>query len=697
MRPGMRHTYIALPLLAALAGCAATPASPADVAADETGVEGPFDPMPPESKFDLDGERGPRVRDGAATEVWAVTRDWADVEGEAGIAWPADSGWTWEQKFDAWVAAAERMPRSTGYGETFRIPTPYGERSLEAPTLECAEVALLMRMTFAAWYELPFFIQGWDAHTRQTMYAGHFGFVNRDGANVSRFPSFRTRYADHRGDWAPGEPWPRDERLRGYRLGDDDGVPFLEAGAGAGAYFDELFLNKRAGYFARLILLYFGSANLADEANMFHITPESTRAGDVLLERWQRRGIGHTIPVMRVDEPVPGRLAVHVASGSMPRRQPLWEEPASARSSFTLAAAGGEGEARDGTPYAELGGGIRRWRTAVRVDGRWRNIVGEADEAASLAPGDTAQIAARPDRFREILADVSPAERIEVALEQVEAARMHLRRYPASCAARTRREDAFARLYVVTEEVHGWDQARTDAEHRRLEDYVFAELEYEASRTCCWNRSTAAMFDIVMDHARAEQAEAEAAGMCMAPTVFRAEGPGDAGYARWQSHAEALGRGGEWVAWSADETCPWQDVVEDTPSERAVTGFCDALGGVDEPEPEPEPEPVEPPDACDAFGQDDAREDALELSGPMHAEICADDADWYLLPDGGEVVLSFRHAEGDLDLEALDVEGRRLGSSTSVSDEERWAHDAPFYVRVYGYAGAANGYTITVE
>ncbi len=59
--------------------------------------------------------------------------------------------------------------------------------------------------------------------------------------------------------------------------------------------------------------------------------------------------------------------------------------------------------------------------------------------------------------------------------------------------------------------------------------------------------------------------------------------------------------------------------------------------------------------------------------------------------------MTFSHAAGDLDLEAFDVEGGRLGQSAGVSDEERYGHDGPFAVRVYGYSGATGDYTITVN
>ena len=75
-----------------------------------------------------------------------------------------------------------------------------------------------------------------------------------------------------------------------------------------------------------LALSWFGSIHLADGANMYHIKADQARSGDVLLLRWQRRGIGHTVPVMRVSKEADDRLEIAVATGSMPRRYPKWEE-----------------------------------------------------------------------------------------------------------------------------------------------------------------------------------------------------------------------------------------------------------------------------------------------------------------------------------------------------------------------------------
>ncbi|MCB9592107.1 MAG: PPC domain-containing protein [Sandaracinaceae bacterium] len=666
-------------------GCANNPLADA---IEETGVDGPFEATPDEGKFDGTAANGPRVGAGGTTEVWAVRHAWGDVTPEAGLAWEANSGLDYEQKYDRWIASMTTEARHHGSGQTFVMPTPYGDRRFHAPTLECAEVALLLRATFASWHHLPFFLSGWDAQGRQTFYAGHFGFINGAGARVANFPSFRTSYRDYEASWTAGQPWPSDARLRGMRLGDDDAIDFLSEGddvRGAGAYFDELFLNKRVGYFMRLLLLYFGSANLADGANMFHIQPEATEAGDLLIHRWQKRGIGHVMPIFRVERHAADAIEVTIASGSMPRREPVWEEPNTARRRFTTEDSGGPGESYEGDAYASLGGGVRRWRTAVLSSGRWRNEVSAADREAYINDQDLEAVAARVERFDQILRTLSTEERLAVAVAAIEAAREHLRMYPASCAARGRREDAFEDLY----ELYG-DRGLVDANHRTLEDYVFSALVYEQSRTCCWNRTTAGMHAVIMDYANQEQEAAEAASMCAAPTVFRAEADG---YARWAAHAATMGV--EWRAWTEDEACAQRDVPEDlVDAARAGSDWC-SLG-----EPTTPTTPPATGAGCDATGAGSlASATRLGLASARTAEICSGDEDWYRVDATGQVTvrIDFATADGDLDLEAVRADGTVITSSTSVQNEETVTATGPFFVRVYGYSGAANTYTILAQ
>jgi hypothetical protein len=554
--------------LAPTVGCAVEPAT------DE--LDGPLDTVPDALS---ENARGPRVSDGSSTEVWAVTNAWTDTSTteakKAGVAWGASSGLTWEEKYAAWVGAMKRVPAAS-WGDTIEIATPYGTRALPGPALECAEVAMLLRLTFASWYHLPLFLTGWNAKAKAPLFAGHMGFVGSDGRGAAGFPSFKVAYKDYEKTWKDGAPWPTDAKLRTMHLGSDDANSFLGDGAGAGAYFDELFLNKRVGYLARLLLLYFGSVNLADDANTMHIVPEATSAGDVLLERWQKKGIGHTIPVIRVESTGGEHLAIDVASGSMPRRQPRWDGPEQSKWSFTNPMTGGKGQDGEGNPYAKLGGGIRRFRTAAKAGGRWLNVVSAADAKVRILPTDLARIEARPERFAVILAEGSPEEQRDAALARIADARRHLREHPASCSARTTREDAFAKLYDLSRDHFAMDAAAVDAKWRTLEDYAFAELQYEKSKTCCWNTTTTAMGELILAFAKKEQDDAAAQKKCVQPTVFAASGAGGSsdGYAAFRAFAKAQGREADWRAWSEDEPCAQRAVTDDVLGPRGNRAFC---------------------------------------------------------------------------------------------------------------------------
>lgn len=528
----------------ALAACSAS---------SDGGEEGLFES--PEA--DSISQSGPVNIAGSATEVWSVTHAWSDRV----------DGITYEEKFAQWIESFAKIPGSN-WGDTIEITTPYGKK-IAGPALECAEVAMTLRIAFASFNHLPFYLSGWDSNAGKMLYAGHFGFVYADGSPAKKFPLFKSQYKDFEKSWKQGTTWPSDPALRKLHLGGDDTNAFLGDDAGAGAWLDEILLNKRVGYFTRLTLLYFGSVNLADPTNLFHIKPEATRAGDVLLERWQKRGIGHTIPVIHVEHTGGEHLAISVATGSMPRRQPLFEGPDQATWSFTNDMTGGKGSASDGTPYAKLGGGIHRWRVAVLRAGRWSNEVPTQDKSVWINSTNVDAIAARPARFAELLAEGTPEEQRQSALARIEAARQRLREHPASCSGRTEREDAFAKLYEISDKHFSMDKNAVDKQYRSLEDHVFGELVYDKSKTCCWNTTTKSMADIVIAYAKDEQAAAQKANMCKQPTVFRATG-GD--YAPWKTYAASLGKSSEWRAWSEDEPCAQRNVTDDTLSRTA--SYC---------------------------------------------------------------------------------------------------------------------------
>ncbi len=227
----------------------------------------------------------------------------------------------------------------------------------------------------------------------------------------------------------------------------------------------------------------------------------------------------------------------------MPRRQPVWEDEAQSATYFKHPYTGGRGVAADGGAYATLGGGIRRWRTPVIENGRWNNIVPAVFRSIYIEDRNVEAIAARPEKFEELLAEASPEATRDGALATIESARRSLRERPASCAARTKREEGFDALYEVMSSAFGMSRADVDAEYRKLEDYVFAELEYNRSKTCCWNTTTPQMAQIVLDYAESEKARNDADGVCRQPTTFKSSGGGK--YETWKMHASTLGRSAE--------------------------------------------------------------------------------------------------------------------------------------------------------
>lgn len=559
-----------LVLLALLAGaCASDEASGPD---EEWGMDGSVEPLPPPGKEDAQNRRGMLVATNTSrTQVWTARNKWEDTETPAaraaGIAWPQDSGLNWDEKYVTWIESMPWIVAADGYGMTVNLTTPWG-KTLPSPSLECAEMALFLRITFAAWYELPLQLEAMS--NGRIVYFGHFG-VRTQAGRFAQSPEFAIAYRDHSASTAWQTSWPKDSTLRTRKLwGGEDNQLQLGEGKVFGAYVDEIHLNKRAAYFTVLALNYLSSQNLADTANMYNLVPEAVRAGDVLVERWQKWGIGHTLVVKEVRPLGASSLDVTTISGSMPRRQGKQESGIASKYYFTSEYTGGEGVAEDGTPFAKLGGGIKRFRVTKNVGGYWTNTWMTADEAHWINSTDYARIAARPKRFDSLLGQVSAEQQKTELLAQIEDARRHLSNYPASCSARERREGAFRTLYGLAHEL-GTTPDAIDAEHRKLEDYVLGELEYTKSKTCCWNSTTPAMYEIIVAAAEADKAAADERGVCEAPVVFASRTDG---YQRWAAYAASIGRGAEWKAWSEDESCPQRNVAADTIAAADATPYC---------------------------------------------------------------------------------------------------------------------------
>jgi hypothetical protein len=695
MKRRVLSVIIFVPLLAAMAA-----ACGAADDAEDFGIDEELGPVGPMGKDDGAGRPGPLVATNTtATQVWTARNKWEDRDTpearKAGMAWDENSGLNWDEKYVRWIDSLRIVPGAAGY-QTIELTTPWG-KTVVAPVLECAETGIFLRATFAAWYGLPFMMESVSA-SGQRVYFGHFGIRTATGKYGST-PSFATAYKDY-SSWTAADlaarGWPKDAGLRARAAAGGDDQQLIAGGGHFGAYLDEVHLNKRAGHFIINQVNYFGSANLADAANTYNLVPEAIRPGDLLLHRWQRTGIGDTKIVKAVGRTADGTMTARLMSGSMPRRQPKVYDETASKGYFTQDDTGGPGENYDGDAYWKLGGGVKRWRVTKNVGGRWTNTWMAADEASWINDQDQARISARPARFEALLHEVTPAEKREALVAQINDARAHLLRYPASCAARERRERAFAELYALAPRL-GTTRAQLDRDLRTLDDYVFAELEYSHAKTCCWNSSTSAMAEIILDYAEKEQADATAAGMCVAPTIFRNEGGSGGDYARWQGYAAATGRGALWRAWSEDESCPQRDVAEDALREGEAEPWCAIQGGGGG---------GGGGGACtDAYEPNETAGGARAVGpGTYAGRVCAGDQDFYAVTvtAGGALTakIAFSHAEGDLDLELLAPGGARVAISESTSDSESVSASGlaagTYVVRVYGYAGAQGAYSLVV-
>ncbi len=675
------RTIVGILCALALGGCAT----------DEPGFDVADELLPGEllGKEDSAGVPGLSASSSYAdTRAWVVENQWEDRETaharRAGLAWGENSGLNWDEKYARWIGSLQKTASTTSWGDTFLLTTPWG-KSLPAPKLDCADVAIALRASFAAWYRLPFYLVGYDGNRR--VYFGHFGIRTAAG-NWNGMPAFGTAYRDY-SEMAAADynrSWPKDSalRARGVQTGDDQ--PFLGDGARTGTYLDEIHLNKRAGHLIRLMLIYLGSANLADSLNTYNLVPEALRTGDVLLFRRARNGSGHTMVVVRANRLDDNQLEAEDVYGNLPPAQPTWQDAAQTKRNFTNDEGGGPTQNSVGETYSHIGGGLKRFRVAKNVGGFWTNGWMAADEASWINDRDYDKIGARPAQFESLLGRVTPAQRRDMLLAIIAAKRQHLENYPASCSAREAREAAFRDLYPLLQSEFGLSHHEVDRTYRVFADYVFAELDYLRSRTCCWNRTTPQMARIILDYAQSLQESG-----CTDPVVFKAAA---GGYQVFADYAAATGRAAEWVAWSEDEACPQRGVADDTESAHEWTAWCE-LGST----------PVDPGCTEDAYEDNDSRAAARALTaGTIEAATCGGDEDWYsFVADGRPLVVTvtFDGSAGDLDLEIADAAGAVVGSSNGTSDTETatvtTVSGQTYYIRVYGYRGAEGAYRLTLS
>src|SRR5690349_14934431 len=116
----MRRFALLLVSAVLAAACAET--------ADDVGEDGSLAPLPPPGKEDGQYHAGLSIHvDSSRTDVWKVRNQWEDTDTAearaAGIAWSADSGLTWDEKFGKWIASLEWAPSLDGYSMTVKVTT----------------------------------------------------------------------------------------------------------------------------------------------------------------------------------------------------------------------------------------------------------------------------------------------------------------------------------------------------------------------------------------------------------------------------------------------------------------------------------------------------------------------------------------------------------------------------------------------
>ena len=137
--------------LANFIGCNLQENANDDISPEALGISGRFiiEPIDIEN-YNLTIKSLPVSGEGYSTQVWDILNQWNDVSTsnarQSGIAWGSNSGLTWDEKYSKWIQSMIKIDSDNGYYKTLKLSTPFG-KTLPAPALECAEVAIFLRIT----------------------------------------------------------------------------------------------------------------------------------------------------------------------------------------------------------------------------------------------------------------------------------------------------------------------------------------------------------------------------------------------------------------------------------------------------------------------------------------------------------------------------------------------------------------------
>lgn len=472
-------------------------------------------------------------------EVWQPVHAWTDT---------APNGETYEQYYATWLAGIQHNEEGRDVAYTLADGTV-----VPAPSLECADTAMFLRFLFAEEHGLPIILRGGG------YYFGHFGFLNTSGVRQRNYARHPVNAA--RGSYAA---------LQNHNTYLPDNLQdYPSEGVTLGQYLDAVLTNKRFGFFMQDVWNMLYSGNIVENTNTYYLKPEFIRGGDLQMHRYDNTGgIGHTITIQEVERSGDRLVSVSVLQSYMPTLPWISD---------------GYSELTGYTPDPATHGGLRRWRRPVQRNGRWFN-----DVDSTVAAYDS-EVVNNPQRFEELF-NMSSNEQVEAALATINTRRRALFDNPNSCRRREEREAAFEELYELyrtTPELYqqlGFNDQPTldelrpavDRQHRVIDDFVFAELNYERAWTCQWNPSDTAVNN---DMYRATLAfnEQRLASGCESIRIFRAENvtlaDGTDGFADLAAFASENGYG--WATYSNDEGGNLSGVTEDELADPdTISTFC---------------------------------------------------------------------------------------------------------------------------
>jgi hypothetical protein len=556
--------------------------------------------------------------------AWQVKNQWTDRSTEsamkAGLAWMANSGLSWEEKYREWL---RRLPinidqviqNSTQRDplESFELVNPQGKR-VKIPALYPSQLILLLRASFASFYHLPFVLiaqrnqsltdQQANATEEEVLkhslvYFGHFGLKGLYG-NIEDSANF-SAFFDHSAEYEKTEIWKQDLMLRqqAFALGDDvfsmlatdfnrlqedENIKKIPNGqvVKIGEFLDDFFCNKRTAHWMLYLLRYFSIEHIQDDYHSVQIDGQNLTQGDILLIKSDRL-YGYWIKQAdRFQEQLDLRLAVSSRQGEAI----LSSNDSKHLVNIDLNYLGLQQTIESQNDYNPFNfnpywlptflyaGGFKRMTFPTVHQGYWLNSIQDEEMDFSLSSQNIVQLKERTNQLNQLTQEnnqVVQSTPLEQLLNQIRDIRQKIRKEPSRCELRTQREVLFESLYELLFD-YGYSRERVDEEFRLFEDFVFQMLENN-SKTCCWHYEaladqTETWGDSILKIAKSMMDHGEEISYCYDVPKFMTE---DGHYAIWEAKAEELNL--FWPDWDSSAACVYANHI-DTIKEQGTLEWC---------------------------------------------------------------------------------------------------------------------------